>query len=56
MSSPVAEAKTKSSYDGPLSAKPGVPGSGGRPSPGGAQMSRVGSAMGTTQVQPALVN
>src|SRR6266487_633695 len=56
MNSPVANEKTKSSYEGPLSAKPGVPGSGGRPRPGGAQINRVGSASGRTQVQPAFVS
>src|SRR5207245_7147415 len=56
MNAPVANSKTRKSYDGALSAKPGVPGSGGRPTPGGAQSKSVGSRRGWMHVQPACVN
>src|SRR6185437_14965386 len=41
------------SNDGALSSKPGVPGSGGRPTPGGAHSMSVGSSRGWIQLQPA---
>src|SRR6266704_5002969 len=50
---PVAKSNTRNSYDGALSAKPGVPGSGGRPTPGGAQSNSVGARCGWMQVHPA---
>src|SRR5437016_1717828 len=53
MKMPVANSKTRTSYEGALSAKPGVPGSGGRPTPGGAHSISVGSIRGWMQVQPA---
>src|SRR6266567_982778 len=53
---PVANSNTRNSYDGALSAKPGVPGSGGRPVPGGAQSNKVGSRRGWMQVHPAAVS
>src|SRR3954452_24316600 len=53
---PVAKSKTRFSYDGSLSAKPGVPGSGGRPMPGGKQSISVGYRSGWMQVQPAAVS
>ena len=52
----IANSKTANSYDGALSTKPGVPGSGGRPTPGGAQSNSVGSRRGWMQVQPAFAN
>src|SRR5438874_8928420 len=53
MKAPVANSKTRNSYDGALSANPGVPGSGGSPAPGGAQSNSVGSTRGWMHVQPA---
>src|SRR5689334_16050778 len=53
MNAPVAVSKTRNSNDGALSAKPGVPGSGGRPMPGGVHSVSVGSSRGWMQVQPA---
>src|SRR5712691_7964015 len=53
---PVANSNTRNSYDGSLSAKPGVPGSGGRPTPGGAQSNSVGARCGWMQVHPAAVS
>src|SRR5262249_12719166 len=53
---PVANSNTRNSYDGFLSAKPGVPGSGGRPTPGGAQSNSVGARCGWMQVHPAAVS
>src|SRR5215469_6495868 len=53
---PVANSNTRNSYDGALSAKPGVPGSGGRPLPGGAQSNSVGNRRGWMQVHPAAVS
>src|SRR5205809_5753338 len=56
MKAPVANSKTMNSYEGALSAKPGVPGSGGRPTPGGAQSNSAGFRRGWMQVQPAFTN
>jgi hypothetical protein len=53
---PVANSNTKNSYDGRLSAKPGVPGSGGRPTPGGEQSNSAGNRRGWMQVHPAAVS
>src|SRR6516165_4448032 len=53
---PVAKSNTRNSYDGALSAKPGVPGRGGRPLPGGAHSSSVGARCGWMQVHPALIS
>src|SRR6476469_4392040 len=53
---PVAKSKTRFSYEGSLSAKPGVPGSGGRPTPGGKQSNSVGKRPGWMQVHPAAFN
>src|ERR1051325_5335345 len=52
---PVPKSKTRFSYDGSLSANPGVPGSGGRPTPGGKQSNSVGNRPGWMQVHPAAV-
>src|SRR5215472_2188728 len=53
---PVANSKTRNSYDGALSAKPGVAGSGGRPTPGGAQSISAGLLCGWMQVHPAFIS
>src|SRR5215470_17066423 len=53
---PVANSNTKNSYDGGRPAKPGVPGSGGRPLPGGAHSSSAGNRCGWMQVHPALIS
>src|SRR6476661_9685040 len=53
MKAPVAYPKTRNSKDGALLSKPGVPGSGGRPTPDGAHSMSVGSSRGWMQLQPA---
>src|SRR6516162_9499467 len=53
---PVANSNTKNSYDGALLANPGVPGSGGRPLPGGAQSRSAGFRCGWMQVHPAAIS
>src|SRR6266700_8141423 len=53
---PAANSNTRNSYDGALPAKPGVPGSGGRPTPGGAQSNSAGNRRGWMQVHPAAVS
>src|SRR6476469_2551806 len=53
MKAPVAESKTRTWKAGALSSKPGVPGSGGRPTPGGTHSICVGNSSGWMQVQPA---
>src|SRR5215468_903956 len=52
----VADSNTRSSYEGSLPANSGVPGSGGRPVPGGAQSNRAGNRRGWMQVHPAAVS
>ena len=53
---PVADSNTKNSYDGSRLANPGVPGSGGRPTPGGAQSCSAGFRCGWMQVHPAAIS
>src|SRR5215472_9945296 len=53
---PVANSNTKNSYDGARLANPGVPGSGGRPLPGGAQSCSAGVECGWMQVHPAAMS
>ena len=53
---PVANSNTKNSYDGSRLANPGVPGSGGRPTPGGAQSCSAGFRCGWMQVHPAAIS
>src|SRR5258708_12419271 len=53
---PVEKSNTRTWYDGSLSAKPGVPGSGGKPSPGMKHSVRVGNRCACSQAHPAAIS